>query len=84
MGDFKVTNVLGELEFGCISAAKEFKGILKDNSYHGILDLIKVCMIVTANQNYGYELRVYASAHNNITGIVESKDDPTVFWLTGV
>lgn len=31
MSDFKVTNVVGELEFGCISAAKEFKGMYDSN-----------------------------------------------------
>jgi hypothetical protein len=83
MGDFKVVNVVGELEFGCVSAAKKFKNMLEDNNYHDILDIVKVCMIVNVEQNCSYDLHVYSSAHNNITGIVESTDDCTVFWLTG-
>ena len=81
MGNLKVPNVVGTLKFGCASAAEKFKNIIETNSSHDILDLINICRTLNANENCGYELHEYSSAHNNITKIVESTDDSTVFCL---
>ena len=81
MSDFKCTKVVGKLEFNCDSAAKEFKSILETNSYHDVLDLIKICMLLNANHDCGYKLTVYSSAYNNVTGVVESIYDSASFWL---